>query len=160
PKDLSPGVVPIGIALVLVGLMPTVPVLLEIEKWLRKYAHERAYIPTAARATAQRLAAADFDFAAYGGDVLRQPELRGVEEADFARSRRSLEHDWARLSCLVYEQKYRRMAGLMDWLDVDLLRDCAKDLDSIETSRKSMEADVTAYWAEKAKDQSYPGFPG
>ncbi len=155
PKDLSPGVVPIAIGLALVGLMPNVPVLLEVEKWLRKYAHERAYIPSAARATAQRLAAADFDFTGYRGDVLCQPELRGVEAADFTRSRRSLEHDWARLACLVHEEKYRRMAGLMDWLDADLLRDYAKDLDIIETAKKSMEADVAAYRAEKAKDPSY-----
>jgi uncharacterized protein (DUF2384 family) len=154
-KDLSYVVVPIAVSLVLVGLMPTVPVLLEIEKWLRKYAHERAYIPAAARATAQRLAAADFDFAAYGGDVLHQPEMRGVEAADFTRSRRSLEHDWARLSCLVYEQKSRRLAGLMDWLDSDLLRDYANDLDIIEGMKKSMEADVAAYRAEKAKNPSY-----
>jgi uncharacterized protein (DUF2384 family) len=154
-KEVSYVVVPLAVALVLVGLMPTVPLLLEIEKWLRKYAHERAYIPAAARATAQRLAAADFDFAAYGGDVLRQPEMRGVKAADFTRSRRSLEHDWARLSCLVYEQKYRRMAGLMDWLDADLLRDYAKDLDIIEGTKKSMEADVADYRTEKAKDLSY-----
>jgi hypothetical protein len=159
PKDLSPGVVPVAVALVLVGLMPTVPVLLEIEKWLRKYAHERAYIPSAARATAQRLAAADFDFAAYGGDVLRQPEMRGVEATDFTCSRRSLEHDWARLGCLVYEQKYRRMSGLMDWLDADLLRDYATDLDTIETAKKSMESDVATYRAEKAKDLSYANEP-
>jgi hypothetical protein len=154
-KDLSYVVVPIAVALLLVGVMPTVPVLLEVEKWLRKYAHERAYIPAAARATAQRLAAADFDFAAYGGDVLHQPEMRGVEASDFTRSRRSLEHDWARLSCLAYEQKYRRMAGLMDWLDADLLRDYAKDLEIIEDAKKLMEADVAAYRSEKIKDASY-----
>jgi uncharacterized protein (DUF2384 family) len=159
PKDLSPGAVPIAVALILVGLMPTVPLLLDVEKWLRRYAHERAYIPSAARATAQRLAAADFDFTAYEGDVLHQPEMRGVEAADFTRPRRSLEHDWARLSCLVYEQKYRRTAGLMDWLDADLLRDYAKDLDTIETAKKSMESDVATYRAEKAKDSSYANEP-
>jgi uncharacterized protein (DUF2384 family) len=155
PKDLSYSGVPIAVALVLVGLMPTVPVLLEVEKWLRRFAHDRAYIPAAARATAQRLAAADFDFAAYSCDVLDQPEMRGVEAADFTRPRRSLEHDWARLSCLVYEQKYRRMAGLMEWLDADLLRDYAKDLDSIEHSKTLMEADVAAYRRKKVKDPTY-----
>jgi hypothetical protein len=152
-------VLPIIVALVLVGLMPTVPVLLEIEKWLRKYAHERAYIPSAARATAERLAAADFDFAAYCGEVLSQPEMRGVEATDFTRSRRSLEHDWARLSCLVYELKSRRMAGQMDWLDADLLRAYAKDLDMIELAKKSMEVEVAAYRKQKAKDSSYTNEP-
>jgi Protein of unknown function (DUF2384) len=154
-KELGYAVVPIAVALVLVGLMPNVPVLLEVETWLRKYAHERAYIPAAARATAQRLEAADFDFGAYGGDVLRQSEMRGVEAADFTRSRRSLEHDWARLSCLVYEQRSRRMAGLMDSLDADLLRAYAKDIENIEDKRRAMAADVAAYRVEKANDSSY-----
>ena len=55
PKDLSPGAVPIAVALILVGLMPTVPLLLDVEKWLRRYAHERAYIPSAARGRRFRL---------------------------------------------------------------------------------------------------------
>ena len=112
PKEISSVVVPLAAALLLTGVMPNVPVLLEIEKWVRKYAHERAYIPAAARATAQRMAAAEFDFTAYA-DALREPEMRGVEAADFTKSRRSLEHDWARLSCLVYEQRSRRTAGML-----------------------------------------------
>jgi uncharacterized protein (DUF2384 family) len=89
------------------------------------------------------------------GEALQPPEMRGVEAKDFTRPRRSLEHDWARLSCLVYEQKYRRMTGLMEGLDADLLRDYAKDLDAIEKEKKSMEIDVAAYRAEKTKDPSY-----
>src|SRR5215204_1607962 len=55
PKELSSVAIPLAAALLLTGVMPNVPVLLDIEKWVRKYAHERAYIPAAARATAQRL---------------------------------------------------------------------------------------------------------
>ncbi len=154
PKELSSVVIPLAAALLLTGIMPNVPVLLEIEKWLRKYAHERAYIPTAARATAQRLAAADFDFTAYA-DALREPEMRGVEAADFTKSRRSLEHDWARLSCLVYEQRSRRTAGILDSLDADLLRAYAQDLENIENKRQAMVTDVAAYRTAQTTDPSY-----
>jgi Protein of unknown function (DUF2384) len=154
PKGIGYAAVPLATALVLVGLMPTVPILLELEKWLRKAAHERAYIPTAARATAQRLAAADFDFMAYR-DLLQQPELRGVEPGDFTHSRRSLEHDWARLSCLVYEQKSRRTAGILDSLDADLLSAYARDLENIEHTIRGMAADVATYRREIARDPSY-----
>ncbi|HEX8167378.1 MAG TPA: hypothetical protein VF601_16540 [Beijerinckiaceae bacterium] len=154
PKEVSYVVVPLAIAFLLVGVLPTVPGLQQIEKWLRKYAHEQAYIPAAARATAERLAAADFDFTAYA-QALQNAEIRGVEAADFNRPRRSLEHDWARLSCLIYELKSRRMAGLLNRLDGDLLRDYAKDLDNIEDQKKSMEAEVAVYRAERAKNPSY-----
>ena len=57
---------PLFIALVLVGVLPTVvPVLQGIEPRLRRFFHERAFIPAAARATAEKMAAADFDSGLY-----------------------------------------------------------------------------------------------
>jgi uncharacterized protein (DUF2384 family) len=155
PEETSFVIVPLAVAFLLIGVLPIVPILQEIEKWLRQYAHERAYIPGAARATAQRLMAADFDFSAYTGDVLLSPEMRGVEPADFSRPRRSLEHGWARLSCLVYEEKSRRLSGVFESLDAGLLRDYERDLENVEDKRKSMEAEVAAYRAEKAKNPAY-----
>jgi uncharacterized protein (DUF2384 family) len=154
-KDIDQAFVPIVVAFLLVGLLGNVPGLLAIENRLRTFAHERAYIPAAARAIAQRLATADFNFSAYGGDVLQEPEMRGVEPADFTRSRCTLEHDWARLACLVYEQKSRRMVGRMDGLDANLLRDYGKDLDSIENAKKSMEPDVALYREKRRNDKFY-----
>jgi hypothetical protein len=146
PPQLGNAVVPLFVALVLVGILPNVPVLQEIEKWIRKYAHERAFIPGAARAAAEKLSAADFDFESYDNDdVLQRPEMRGVARADFHKPRRSLEHSWARLSCLVYELKWRRMAGTIESLDSELLRKYAADLDSIEDKRNALEADVAHY---------------
>ncbi len=155
PKQLSYITVPLAIALVLMGALPNVPGLLLIEKFLRQYAHARAYIPDAARATAQRLAAADFDFSSYQGDVLQSPEMRGVEPADFMRSRHSLEHSWARLCCLVFVQKSCRIEDLTDSLDASLLRDYETDLELIESQKKSMEAQVAAYRAARASDACY-----
>ena len=154
-KDIDQAFVPIVVAFLLVGLLGNVPGLLAIENRLRTFAHERAYIPAAARAIAQRLATADFNFSAYGGDVLQEPEMRGVEPADFTRSRCTLEHDWARLACLVYEQKSRRMVGRMDGLDANLLRDYGKDLDAIENAKKSMEPDVALYREKRRNDKFY-----
>lgn len=153
--ELGYVVMPLATAFLLVGVLPIVPGLQVIERYLRQYAHKRAYIPAAARATAERLAAADFDFSAYQGEALQSPEMRGVEPADFTRSRRSLEHDWARLSCLVYEQKSRRVSGLIAPLDAGLLRDYENDFELIEDKRKSMEPDVAAYREAKAGNPSY-----
>jgi hypothetical protein len=127
----------------------------EVERRLRQYAHERAYIPTAARATAQRLAAAGFDFSSYEADALKSPDMRGVDPSDFTRSRRTLEHDWARLSCLVYELKSRQLSGVTDALDADLLNSYESDVQNIAAKRKSMEDEVARYRAESAKDPSY-----
>lgn len=155
PPDLSNAVIPLCVAFLLVGVMPVVPMLQDVERRLRQYAHERAYIPTAARATAQRLAAADFDFSSYEGEALKTPDLRGVDPSDFTRSRRALEHDWARLSCLVYELKSRQLSGVTDALDADLLNSYENDVQNIAAKRKSMEDEVARYRAERAKDASY-----
>jgi hypothetical protein len=155
PEAAGYVIVPLAIAFILIGALPTVPGLTLIEKSLREYAHKRAYIPDAAHATADRLAAADFDFISYQGEALESPEMRGVEPADFTRSRRSLGHSWARLCCLVYAQKSYRMSGLTEPLDASLLRDYEKDLDFIESKKQSMEAEVVAYRAAKARDQFY-----
>jgi hypothetical protein len=144
PKQLGYVGVPLAIAFVLMGALPNVPGLMLIETFLRQFAHERAYIPDAARATAQRLAAADFDFTSYEGEALQSPEMRGVERADFLRSRHALEHSWARLCCLVFAQKSYRMEGLTGSLDAGLLRDYQSDLELIESQKKSFENQVAA----------------
>ena len=155
PPDTGKIVIPLALALLVTGLVPNVPVLHDLECWLRQFALERAYIPAAARATAERLSAADFDFSSYSGDALQSPEMRGVEQTDFARSRRTLEHDWARLSCLIYELKWRRMSGAVTPLDVGLLQSYERDLDSIEDKRNAIESEVARYRAEKAVNAAY-----
>lgn len=152
PKQLGYVGVPLAIAFVLMGALPNVPGLTLIETVLRQFAHERAYIPDAARATAERLAGADFDFTAYEGDALQSPEMRGVERADFLRARHTLEHSWARLCCLVFAQKSYRMEGLTDSLDAGLLRDYQSDLELIESQKKSFETQVAAYRAARQSD--------
>jgi hypothetical protein len=155
PKQIGYVAVPIGIAFVLMGALPNVPGLASIEKLLRKYAHERAYIPDAARATAERLAAADFDFSSYQGEALKSPEMRGVEPSDFTRPRRSLEHAWARLCCLVFVQKSCRIEGLTQALDASLLRNYESDLELIENQKKSMEDQVISYRSARTSDPYY-----
>jgi hypothetical protein len=155
PDAVSYATVPIIIAFVLMGALPNVPGLTQIDKYLREYAHKRAYIPDSARATADRLAAAPFDFTSYQGEAMQSPEMRGVEAADFTRSRGNLRHSWARLCCLIYLQKSCRMESLTDALDASLLRDYEKDLELIESQKKSMEAEVAAYRKAKAKDPCY-----
>lgn len=155
PKQLSYPAVPFAIALILLGALPNVPGLMRLETFLRQYAHERAYIPDAARATAERLAAADFDFTSYQGETLQSPEMRGVEPADFTRARHTLEHGWARLCCLVFAQKSYRMEALTGSLDAGLLRNYQKDLELIEAQKRSMEAQVTAYRTARASDPFY-----
>ena len=155
PKHFSYVGLPLAIAFVLMGALPNVPGLMVIETFLRQYAHERAYIPDAARATADRLAAAEFDFTSYQGEALQSPEMRGVEPADFTRYRHTLEHVWARLCCLVFVQKSYRIEGLTDSLDAGLLRDYQRDLELVESQKKSMEAKVAAYRTARASDPYY-----
>jgi hypothetical protein len=155
PRAVSYLALPLAIAFVLMGALPNVPGLMLIEKYLRQYAHERAYIPDAARATAERLAAAEFDFTSYQGEALQSAELRGVDPGDFTRSRQSVEYNWARLCCLVYLLKSYRMSGLTDLLDAGLLRDYENDLDLIESKKKSMEDQMAAYRTAKASDRFY-----
>jgi hypothetical protein len=153
-QDVSYAVVPLAVAFVLISVLPNVPMLQEIERRLRQYAHERAYIPAGARATADRLSAADFEFSSYAGS-LQTRDLRGVEQTDLIQPRRSLEHDWARLSCLVYEEKSRRLSGTIGPLDAGLLQDYKRDLELIEARTKSMEVEVATYRAEKARNPAY-----
>lgn len=155
PKQIGYVGVPFAIAFMLMGALPNVPGLMRVEMYLRQFAHERAYIPDAARATAERLAAADFDFTSYQGEVLHSPEMRGVEPADFARSRHTLEHGWARLCCLVFAQKSYRMEGVTGSLDAGLLRDYQTDLELIEAQKKSMEEQVASYRTTRVTDPFY-----
>jgi hypothetical protein len=155
PAGTGDVVWPIGAALLVAGLMPVAPVLQEIEKWGRQYAHEVAYIPRSALATAERLSTAGFDFSLYADEAMESEELRGVDPADFKKSRRSLEYAWARLGCLVYAQNSLLMSGAGEAVDTELLQAYRKDLDLIQTSKKAMEAEVAAYRAEKAKNPAY-----
>lgn len=153
PPQVGYVIVPLAIAFLWVGVLPTVPGLLVVEKYLRQYAQEQAYIPASALATADRLAAADFDFSAYAGTAVLRGH--GVVPADFTGPRRSIEHDWARLCCLVYELKSRRMAGLLEQLDAEVLRSYEQDLEAIETKQKAMVPEMAAYRAEKERNADY-----
>ena len=151
---------PVFIAFVLVGVLPNVPVLQEIERRLRRIAHELAYIPAATRAMGEKMTAAEFNFALYNTqDILAAPEMEGVDAGDFERPRGSLEYSWARLSCLLYQLKCHRMSGDLECLDGELLQRYAADLDSIEDRRKSLEDEVSRYRAEKLGHVSYTSYP-
>ena len=155
PKHLGYLGVPLALAFVLMGALPNVPGLMLVETYMRQYAHERAYIPDAARATAERIATADFDFTSYAGEARRSPEMRGVTLEDFTRPRHTLEHNWARLCCLVFALKSCRMEGFTGNLDAGLLHDYRSDLDLIESQEKSMESQVTAYRSAQESDPYY-----
>ncbi len=147
---------PMFVALVLVGLLPSVPWLQQIELQLRRFAHERAYIPRAARAAADKLAAADFDFSAYdSGLVLNSPGMRAVEPSDFAAARDTVEYAWARLSALLYQLRRRQDAGLTMPFDGEVLQLYARDLDNLLLKRKSLEDDIIHYREEKQKNVYY-----
>jgi hypothetical protein len=149
-------VAPLGFALILVGVLPNVPWLQDIEWRVRRFWHERAFIPNAARATADMLRASNFDFSSYKQKaVLTSPDMRGLELSDFEAPRGSLEHGWARLSCLSHELGWRRDAGETESLDGEMLDRYANDLDNIASKRQALEADVTQYRKEKADNPFY-----
>jgi Protein of unknown function (DUF2384) len=149
-------VAPLGFALLLVGVLPNVPWLQDVEWRMRRFWHERAFIPTAARATADTLRAADFDFSSYKQTaVLASPSMRGLERSDFKAPRGSIEYGWARLSCLSHELGWRRNAGETESLDGEMLDRYASDLENIASKRQAFEADVAQYRQEKVRDQFY-----
>ena len=146
------GATPIVVALAMVGLAPNVPVLKELEIALRRFAHRRAFIPTAAKATAERLTAAKFDFTPYRApDALDSDEMRGVAESDLAAERGSIEYNWARLSCLCYALRLREDEDT-EALDRDLLNSYRRDVDSIYERRDMLAAQI-AQLRERPDDQ-------
>jgi uncharacterized protein (DUF2384 family) len=141
-------VAPLGFALLLIGVLPNIPWLQNLEWLLRSFWHERAYIPQAARAAADTLRACAFDFSGYRGrEVLDAADMRGVEAGDFSAPRASIEHGWARLSCLCHELQQRRHTGELAPLDPELIERFASDLDAIAAARRAMIPDIAAYRA-------------
>jgi hypothetical protein len=149
-------VAPLGFALLLVGVLPNVPWLQDIERRIRSFWHERAFIPEAGRATAETLRAANFDFSVYrSASVLASPSLRGIASTDFEAPRGSIEYGWARLSCLSHELGRRRDAGETEAFDDEMLDRYSSDLDNIASKRRALEADMAQYRQEKARDPFY-----
>ena len=154
-SDYAP-VAPLGFALILVGVLPNVPWLQDIEWRVRRFWHERAFSPTAARSTADMLRASNFDFSSYEQKAVRaSPDMRGLEPSDFEAPRGSLENGWARLSCLSHELAWRRDAGETESLDDEMLDRYANDLDNIASKRQALEADVAQYRKERAENPFY-----
>jgi len=154
-KSYAP-VAPLGFALLVVGFLPNVPWLQDVEWRVRRFWHERAFIPEAARATADGLRAANFDFSLYmQPPVLACPGMRGVELADFQAPRGTIEYGWARLSCLSHELARRRDAGETESLDDEMLDRYARDLDNVASKRRAMEVDMAQYREQKIRSQFY-----
>jgi hypothetical protein len=149
-------VAPLIVALILVGVLPNLPWLAGIEWQVRRFWHERAYIPKGTRAAADTLRACGFDFSAYRlAAVLAGADMRGVELSDFAAPRGSVEYGWARLSCLSHELSRRRNAEELAPLDAELIDRYASDLDAIVAMRRAMAPDIAEYRRQRAADPAY-----
>jgi len=145
PAAVTP-VLPLVVALVLVGVIPKIRYLHEIEHNLRQFARERAYIPATTLAIADRMAAADFDYAPYQERaILALPAMAGVARSDFARPRGSLEYSWARLCVLSYELHAGKAAAIVGPLGKPLLK-------AFEKKRQTLANDVV-----KSRDQERKG---
>jgi hypothetical protein len=142
-KDWPAGVWPIFAALMFGGAT-SVPWLKELEIRVRRFAHERAYIPERARATADRLRAAEFDFPPFQA-VLNSAAMRGVVAGDFSSPRDSIEYAWARLSCVSYEIGRRRESGGPDDLDDEMLDRYGEQLHQIAGHCRTLEKRVAEY---------------
>lgn len=139
------GATPIAVALAIIGLMPNVPGLREIEISIRRFAHRRAFIPAAARATAERLTTSRFDFSQYqDAEILGKDEMRGVKGSDFEAPRGSIEHNWAKLCSLCYGLRLRQEQDTQI-LDRRLLDSYRSDLNSVYERRESLEAQLAHF---------------
>lgn len=155
PKEgWGAGVWPVASSLMLAGLVNVVWIK-DLELLLRRFAHDRAYIPERARATAERLRIADFDFSSYRKS-LNAPAMNGVNPNDFNADPESVEYAWARLSCLSYKISRRRDADGSADLDGEMLERYAKQLEEIAKRRQSMLKDMDAYRSDAAAGRIDP----
>jgi hypothetical protein len=146
----APSALPMFIALVIVGVLPNVPWLQQLEFQLRRFAHQRAFIPKAARAVSDKLSSAEFNFELYQSEmVLNSPAMYGVERSDFIGPRDSIEYAWARLSCLLYRFKYLQDAGVALSFDEEVLDRYSADLEALVLKRKAMADDIAKYRQQK-----------
>jgi hypothetical protein len=100
---LKPESFPLAIALIIVGIVPNVKWIQQVELFFRRAAHRRAFIPEGAQLMHTRLRGAKFDFSKYDRpEILDDDVFRTIERSDFAAPRNSIEHRWARFTCLVY----------------------------------------------------------
>ncbi|GLH79184.1 hypothetical protein SSBR45G_40930 [Bradyrhizobium sp. SSBR45G] len=142
PPALTPAA-PLVIALILVGAIRRVSYLQQIERNLRQFARERAYIPAATLAIADKMAAAEFDFTAYRSDeMLSLPAMTGVSREDFVRPRGSMEYSWARLCVLSYELDAGPAAAIVGGLGGPVLQ-------LLENKRQILADDVVEYRARR-----------
>jgi len=94
---------PLAMALIIVGFIPNVKWIQQIELFFRRTAHRRAFIPEGARSMQARLRGAKFDFSKYNNATTPKDEiLRAIEPSDFTARAETIEHRWARLTCLIY----------------------------------------------------------
>ena len=90
-------VAPLGFALLLVGASIPYSVAARHRAACAPFLARARVHSEAARATADTLRAAKFDFSAYTQKaVLASPHLRGLEPTDFEAPRGSIEYGWAR----------------------------------------------------------------
>ncbi|MGB9369041.1 MAG: hypothetical protein WCE79_23810 [Xanthobacteraceae bacterium] len=146
--ETATSVLPLFVALILVGIIPNFSMLQSIERRIRQFAHERAYIPASARAMAERMAAAEFAFERYATDaILGLPLMADLLRSDLGSSRGSLEYSWARLCCLSYEMQWGKAAELIGTLEE--LRN------SLEEKRQALAKEIGQYRQQRAATPGY-----
>ena len=139
------GIFPLFVALAIVGLLPNIPVFKEFEFSIRKLAHRRAFIPDAARATAERLTTANFDFSRYQTpQVLSEDELKCVLVTDFSAPRGTIEYNWARLCSLCYALRVRHQTNA-EGLDRRFLQSYDECISALYETRAKLEPKVEQF---------------
>lgn len=141
----DPIALPLAVALVMVG-STHVKWMSVIELRLRKFAHERAFIPQAVRKQAEQLASAAFDFSCYVKELDESnAALSGVRRSDFEAPRGTMEYRWAKLSCLTLKLKQLRSTEMQHEVDARFLHRYQQDVDAIILGRNIMEGKVQAW---------------
>ncbi len=154
PPGIGNAALLIFVAATMAGLLTSVKSLQEVEKWLRKFGHEHAFIASAALATAEKQAMADFNFGQYQSLVPPPSNvLKSVLPSDFIAPRTSLAHSWARLNCLLHELNERLNAGTTEGLDAAMLNKYEADLAAIAAERNALEPDVAAWRVNPGPDE-------
>ncbi|MHC4108295.1 MAG: hypothetical protein ACYSTY_09455 [Planctomycetota bacterium] len=83
----------------------------EVERRIRRWLHWWAKVPRGAWSTITNIRSSDFAFDIYRDEeVLRAPELRTVDQADFERKTPHIQRKWARICCVLYNIRASRDA--------------------------------------------------
>lgn len=123
---------PLWVAMVMIGVVPRLPVLANIEQSWRRLMHERASIPAAATSLAREMHSAGYDVEPFRNYLMASGAGYAVTEADFDADPHSTSSRWVRLSAMIWRlDTLEIVPGLERHLDFDFIERHRDEIDAL-----------------------------